>query len=233
MQTPNEVKNWYLNDSYNTDVFSSTGEKLSTNFRFGCTISQEIIDLLLKKQTKDQIYIGSNLSVLESPSGGITYELYFYTYTYSSSTSNYLVGRAIYGIIDYTIDYKSYLNSKEYIPLTVLTINNLNFNTINTSQAYKQGNNIGTLRLTINGDNGANFSLLDIYTNKTRKRYGVSNNQETNFYYTTPVYTYNYISRTPSTCFFACSLLKELKPITVNNKNIQKNILKKIDFPYN
>lgn len=103
-----------MNDSYNTIISSNSGEKLSDNFRFGCTISENIINLLLSKQSKQQKYLGSNLSVNENDE--IKYELFFYTYYYDNGSKNYLVGRAIYEIVNYSIYYKSYLNSKNYIP---------------------------------------------------------------------------------------------------------------------
>lgn len=217
METSQDVKIWYLNDSYNTIISSNSGEKLSDNFRFGCTISENIINLLLSKQSKQQKYLGSNLSVNQNDE--IKYELFFYTYYYDNDSKNYLVGRAIYEIVNYSIDYKSYLNSKNYIPLEI-SIDNLILNKSIIVQAYKQGNDIGSIRLDINTEIPIYFSLLDIYTNKTRKRYGISNSKDINFYYTTPVYIYNYLSRTPSTCVFACNLLKQLKPVVLEKKII-------------
>lgn len=229
METKQDVKNWYLNDSYNTTVNFNTGTKLSNNYRFACTISQELVDKLLSKQSSNQIYLGSNLSVLEQLEGTTLYDLYFYTYFYDIDTKNYLIGRAIYDISDFSLDYKSLLCSKTYVTLEI-TEDNLDFSTIINSQAYKQGSNIGNLRLDLRTDTNNLFSLLDIYTEKNRKRYAISNFQDKNYYYTTPVYIYNYLSRTPSTCVFATDLVKKLQPKSSDNKTKTKE---QINVPIN
>ena len=56
-------------------------------------IQQQIIDLLMLKQSAKQIYLGSNLSVLEEINGDIRYDLYFYTYIYNEDTKKYLIDR--------------------------------------------------------------------------------------------------------------------------------------------
>ena len=219
MQSPKEVKNWYLNDSYNTNVNSYKGEKLSDNYRFACTIPQIVIDKLLTKQSENQIYLGSNLSVIEKVNSEISYELFFYTYTYNNDSKNYLIGRSLYEIVNYSIDYKQYLNSKEYIQLNI-TIDNLVLNKIIFTQAYKQNNEIGALRLDAYNDEKKYFSLFDIYLNKIRERYSVSNINDINYYYNTPIYIYKYLSRTLSTCVFSCELCKQLKPTNLKGMSI-------------
>lgn len=212
-----DVNNWYLNDSYNTIINDYNGVKISNNYRFGCIIPQQIIDLLMLKQSAKQIYLGSNLSVLEEINGDIRYNLYFYTYIYNEDTKKYLIGRVLYEIIYYSIDYLNYINSKTYIRLDI-TPKNIDFSKVINVQGIKQGKFLCSTRLDIDNEQKVNFSLLDIYTNKTRKRYGVSNALDTNFLYNTPIFIYNYLSRTPSTCIFSCDLLKKLKKINSQSK---------------
>jgi len=222
MQTPPEVKNWYLIDSYNTIINNYKGEKLADNYRFGCIISQELIDILLSRQSSEQIYLGSNLSIGDKKNGEVietTYELLFYTYYYDPETKNYLVGRANYELINYSVEYQIYLNSKTYIPLDI-TIDNINLNVIISTQAIRQGKIIGSTRVNYDSEKELFFSLTDIYTDRIRKRYGVSHTKNINFYYRTPVYIYNYLSRTPSTCVFACELVKKLSPTNLGLKLI-------------
>jgi len=212
MQTPQEVKNWYLNDSYNSQIFvNSSGAKKADNYRFACTIPQTIIDLLTTKQSSNQIYLGSNLSVSEFTDGTIGYELFFYTYYYETSTKNYLIGKAIYTINNFSIDYLNYIKSCNYIVLNI-SASNLDLTVTQFSQAYKQGTIIGATRLDMNPLANTYFSLLDIYSKNTRSRYGVTNFKSVNFYNSTPIYVYNFTSRTLSTCKFASELTNQLKP---------------------
>jgi len=222
MQTPQEVKNWYLNDSYNTKIKTNGGENIGTNYRFGCVISQNIIDALLLNQGSKQIYLGSNLSVLEEISGNIKYELFYYTYTYDAPSKNYLFGRVLYDIIDFTIDYKSYLKSCDNIILNI-TLDNLILTKSKFTQAYKQDSNIGAIRLDVDKETNTYFSLMDIYTKDMRKRYGVTSFMDNNFFNNTPIYIYNYISRTPSTCKFANELVKQLKTSISNKSTYESN----------
>ena len=229
METKEDVKKWYLNDSYNTIVNSNSGVKLSNNYRIACTIPQSIIDLLKTKQSSEQIYLGSNLSILMQVNGPTLYDLYFYTYYYDSKAKNYLIGRAIYNMKNFSIDYNNYLCSKKYISLEI-TADNLDFTTKINTQAYKQNSNIGTIRLDLQTISNINFSILDIYTEKNRKRYALSIGKNINFYSPTPVYIYDFLSRTPSTCVFASELVKQLQ---TKMKEIKAKSIEELNLPIN
>lgn len=216
MQTPQEVKNWYLNDAYNSTLEYNDGTKLGFYYRFACTIPQNIIDLLLSKQATGQIYLGSNLGVLEDEN--TSYILFFYTYFYDSYYKSYLVGRTQYDLINYSVDYKKYLKSCDYIPV-IIKSKNIDLSITSFTQAYKQGTNIGALRIDLSTNN--NFATLDIYTKNKRSRYFSQNFKGINYYNLTPTFIYNFISTTPSVCKFANELLKQLKP-SVSSSSIQK-----------
>ena len=80
MNSPQDVKNWYLNDSFNSKV--SPGNQ--TNYRLACVISPSTATLLSFYQQPNSIYLGSNLDVLVS-STETKYKLLYYSYVYDAS----------------------------------------------------------------------------------------------------------------------------------------------------
>jgi len=205
MQTPQDVKNWYLNDSFN-----STNSAKFTNYRIACVISPTTVTYLSFKNEPTQLYLGSNIEVIVTHTE-TKYRLLYYTYLYDSVNKNYLVGRTTYNLKDIIIDCKPYITSKACIFVAIGPAN-LDMANVIFTQAVKQDTILLNQTINYNSVQYQFSSIVDILTTNKRSTYLTNNLKGLNIYSKTPSNVDTYLSRTPSTLVFADSLVNKLKP---------------------
>jgi len=210
MNTPQAVKNWYLNDSFN----SKSKNTSNLVYKIACLISPSIISVLMLRQKPKQVYLGSNLEVVVYPNNTESYRLLFYTYIKDTKTGLYLVGRTDYILKDVVIkDYKDYINSKNFYYLAISENKNLESFPLQNTQAIKTDSFVANQSVIFNTDNivSSYLSSFELLTDKVKTLYLTTMVDNSRFYNNTPSDTLNFVSRTPSTLVFADSIEKKLK----------------------
>jgi len=198
MNTKNDVKNWYLNDSFNSKNSAGT----ITDYRIACVISPSTATYLSFKNEPNQLYLGSNIQVIVNGQT-ISYKLLYYSYRYDSINKKYLVGKATYNLKDIKFDYKNYINSKEYLYIAIGPANIEN-NTINFTQAILYNNNYSNESIIFTNENYTYKGAIEFLTSSTKTTYSANNVYYLqNKFSNTPNTVFKYISRTPSTQIFA------------------------------
>lgn len=236
IDTSKEVKNWYLAQSFNRKGFDNIRD-LGTKYQLACTIPQEVNDALNVQSSGE--YLGSNLLV--TIIGDSTYySLYYFKGYYDQIDLQYAVGFTVYSLINYEVDYVPYLNSKVYVPLDTLTIDNVYLDNDLFWQAYKEqrqncityGNlgasisNFDDVRVTLPRFN--TFSGKFIFYNASYNQYSLSDNKKFyNWFLSSSVYE-KFISRTPSTWDFSYDLMYKIDnlPKDPSSKSIDSKKIK-------
>jgi len=204
MNTPQDVKNWYLRDSFN----STNLETKQITYQIACSISPPLIQSLMLKQQPEQTYLGANLKINVALDGKVENNenfLVVYTYQKNQSKHLYLAGRVDYKLKNIIIkDYLDYVNSQNYY---ALAIDQTNFDTsiIQNTQAVKREQSVLNQTTYFETKDFVNTykSIVDFLTMKTRTRYFTTIFAGINQYNPTPAQEIEFLSRTPSTLFFA------------------------------
>lgn len=224
IDSPKSAKNWYLAHSFNTDNTGEYNTSIGKSYVLASTISDDLY-FEIKDRLGLFLYLGTNLRVDVEDSGSVYYLLY-YAANYNNTTKQYQIAYNKYRIQNYEIDYEPYLNSKKYIPLTSLTVANLDLVNVNFLQGYnytKQNfNNTGSFGTSINVETfDSQKTVLTyptmqtyngqfIYNYSNRNRYN-SDNYWTNTIGNIPKETYKFNSRTPSTWAFGYKIKRDLE----------------------
>jgi len=239
MHTPKSVKNWYLAHSFNTDNYTSIGSNDGKTYVLACDISLDLY-FELKKYAGGSQGFGEKCNLkVEVYSDTTLYYLIFYSYS-PKIYEQYKIGYNTFKIVNYPIDYEPYLNSKEYVPLTSLTVDNLDLVNINYSQGYQQTNNnfnnIGSFGTKIEKYPGSFITLgghpnMQTYNGRFIYNFDSRYTEYNDGSWLTALninpskYIYN--SRTPSTWDFGYYIMQELE---INGGEAKKNKSSKIDL---
>ena len=240
-----EAKNWYLASSFNRDALTNNESiKFAKSYQLACTIPQEIINTLLPNISGK--YLGSNLLVVNflNPENTV-YLLLFYTGDYVPDFKQYVVGYGFFGLTDYTVDYKPYLNSKKYVPLNTLKKENIILDTAYFYQGYSQkvkscltSGSLGTQIYNFEGDKVRNtysrfqtYNDRVIYYSSTRNYFSLTDKTDYFNLYQISTYYEKFCSRTPSTWDFGYSLMYQLNKLSQQTAN-KKEIKNKREVDY-
>lgn len=209
MNTPQDVKNWYLNDSFNS---TNSTPVPSASYRIACLISPCMITYLMGKQEPGQIYLGSNLEIIINADKTKINKLLVYSYEKDPKTGFYLAGRSDYILKDVEIkDYEYYFQSNSYYYLAISQFNIKDYPLSNT-QAIQTVSFLANQTVSVNTNDSVYtyVSSFETLTSTMRVRYLSSIINNTKFYNPTPSEVVNYLSRTPSTLIFANELEKKV-----------------------
>lgn len=220
--TQQEIENWVKKDSSN-----SISNKSTFNYRFAATIPSQIIELLLSKQEEESFYFGSVLRVYEENNVSF-FTLGFYTVFYTGVGEEFIIARTNYGLKDYQVNWKDYINSTEYINLDI-TFKNLNLSGTFYAQCTKMNRLYGLIQV----DQDINYiegrtALFD--EDKTFIYYAVTD-LDTNFYYNIPAETWTSFGITPSVLKLAQynpfgNILQKTKEFKRKANNKDKKVIK-------
>ncbi len=136
--TQSEIEEWVRKDSANS--ITDTSQFL---YRIAANIPADIFKLLMGKQEEGSLYFGSVLRITEINKKS-SYTLGFYTVK-NIITGEFIISRANYSLLNYSVDWKKYIDSTEYINLEI-TIDNLDITNKFYAQSTKIDNEYGLVQ---------------------------------------------------------------------------------------
>lgn len=221
--TPNEIEKWVKLDSSNS--ITQNAEYL---YRIAANIPDKIIELLLSKQSPDQIYFGSTLRISNNGNQNF-YGLGFYTLEVLDN-NEYIIGRTNYGLRNFSVDYQPFLNSSNYINLD-LNFDNLDLSGNIFAQAIKADRIYGLTQ--INQDTNEISSRTVLFLDDKSYEFYAIDDLPTNIFSAIPNDIYTSFSITPSILKLAKGYpFSNLQEKSKGKKKSKKEIKPKINNPY-
>jgi hypothetical protein len=210
-----ELKTWFLRVNSNSKVIDFNYDNIINYNFFSATISEDIKQKFVDKLgNPDLEYAGSVLQVGTKDGDPDTYNLNSY-FIGKSKNNGYIIGFLVAVIINLTIDWKKYINSKKYINIDIspedIIINNT------ATQGFKNGCTYTNNRITL-FDNGGN-ALTEFLEKKYKVRNFVeivdnkANFLEPNYF------KYIFTTITPSIYILSNSISKLAKSSKSRNSN--------------
>jgi len=137
--TQGEIEEWVKKDSANS--ITNTSQFL---YRFAANIPGDVLNFLLNRQSSGSLYFGSVLRVTEFNNNSF-YTLGFYSVKFNGVQNEFIISRANYNLVNYSVDWRKYIDSTDYINLdiTLLNIDNTN---LYYAQATKLDNEYGLVQ---------------------------------------------------------------------------------------
>lgn len=209
-----QLKKWIELEGSNT--LSNLG---TTNYRIAAIVPDSVIAYMKSRYAGPEQYFGSELSVSVNASG-TRYSVIGFFYI-PREDKKFEISRAIYPL-NITVEYESYLTSKEFIPLNI-TVDNL----ITTNSDFRQGLKnkcfYGSVAYIV-GESAIRSNSY-VYTDKTVTVYSCAYFSPDKLYVSgvVPYVTADVINKTPSICELAkkaCTLNSNKKLKSKKNEII-------------
>jgi len=188
--TPSEIERWVRLDSSNS--ITRNGDFL---YRIAANLPIPIIDLLISRQSINQLYFGAVLRVTKIENQTF-YTLGFYTFAVADQNfSEFIIGRTNYELRNFSVDYEPYLNSSNYINLDI-NFSNLDLSGNIFNQAVKADDLLGYTQV----EQKANYiaSRTGLFVDDKTFSYYALNNQQVNIFSAIPFDEFTTFNITPS-----------------------------------